>query len=322
MARCARKEGQLGNQGLLFIALSTELNHGATVTAEQPDVVWHYTDGTGLLGILRGKLWLTHYAYLNDSREYGHLSTLGMKALSQLAEKGNDRVAEFARVVLVHLNEYPEYAGGPWYVACFSAADDDVNQWRAYTKPGARYAVGFNVAALRNLCIELELSNAGLRAIFNRVQYISNEEAEVQRIQEQFRQSIEKEEPKLFAGSNYRERPASDAHSAELMYIYGKIVYGEVIPKDAAFESEQEWRIYLEGRLPRDVLFRPGASFLVPYVEIDLPANDPSAIAEVVCGPAPNAQLAISSVKLLLREMGNRYAQVNIRPSTCPYRDW
>jgi hypothetical protein len=45
--------------------------------ADVPDVLWHYTDAGGLLGIVRcSYLRATHLAFMNDAKEYMHANEL------------------------------------------------------------------------------------------------------------------------------------------------------------------------------------------------------------------------------------------------------
>lgn len=53
-----------------------------------PDqIVWHYTDGPGLLGILESsRLHATQVSALNDAKETRHASELFIKAIRELIE--------------------------------------------------------------------------------------------------------------------------------------------------------------------------------------------------------------------------------------------
>jgi hypothetical protein len=48
----------------------------------QPDVLWHYTNAAGFLGIFRsGKLWATNTDYLNDASEMRYARILVLRAV-------------------------------------------------------------------------------------------------------------------------------------------------------------------------------------------------------------------------------------------------
>src|ERR1700678_2741703 len=50
--------------------------------AAPPDILWHYTNAAGFLGICRsGKLWATNTDYLNDASEMRHARRLVLKAV-------------------------------------------------------------------------------------------------------------------------------------------------------------------------------------------------------------------------------------------------
>jgi hypothetical protein len=49
---------------------------------DRPDILWHYTNAAGFLGISRsGKLWATNTDYLNDASEMRHARGLVLKAV-------------------------------------------------------------------------------------------------------------------------------------------------------------------------------------------------------------------------------------------------
>lgn len=55
------------------------------------DIIWHYTDGAGLLGILQSStLFATQVSALNDSKETEYATDLFQKATRDAIEKNAD----------------------------------------------------------------------------------------------------------------------------------------------------------------------------------------------------------------------------------------
>lgn len=100
--------------------------------APLPPAVYHYTDASGLQGILStGVLWATDYRYLNDSSELRYIFRLATQAVeSQLRSKNHGALAEaFLEYVSTTA---PPYGDTVYYLCCFSESDNSLSQWRAY----------------------------------------------------------------------------------------------------------------------------------------------------------------------------------------------
>jgi hypothetical protein len=113
-----------------------------------PPMIYHYTNDVGLRGILEtGQLWFTNIFHLNDPTELKH----GIQPVIDFlhAECRDDRpeIDQFAKNVAAMLNLGIEDVAH-YFVCCFSAAGDDLGQWRAYADNGRGYALGFDAHAL------------------------------------------------------------------------------------------------------------------------------------------------------------------------------
>src|SRR5271165_6371205 len=118
----------------------------------QPDqVVWHYTDGPGLLGILESsRLHATQVSALNDAKETRHASELFIQAVRLLIEEraGGPDVVRFLNALIGFSEEDAEaHARSKFFVVCFSAEEDDLTQWQRYGKQNG-YAIGFYARGL------------------------------------------------------------------------------------------------------------------------------------------------------------------------------
>ena len=71
-----------------------------------PEILYHYTDQAGLLGILAtGELWATKVQYMNDATEFGFSLGLAREILSQRLDNDlHDKNREIFRWILDHLD--------------------------------------------------------------------------------------------------------------------------------------------------------------------------------------------------------------------------
>src|SRR5713101_7196179 len=112
------------------------------------DIVWHYTDGEGFLGILQSSsIYATQVASLNDRNETKYATDLFKIAIENvLKEKKDDVTAKnFLLKVLDYTKEdpfSPTHGTSKFFVTCFSGEEDELTQWDRYGKPNA-YAIGF-----------------------------------------------------------------------------------------------------------------------------------------------------------------------------------
>jgi hypothetical protein len=111
-----------------------------------PGVVWHYTDGSGLLSILRHDvLWATSAAFLNDKNEVALGGQRMAERICQLAESSHSallaRLAADVRNVSAH-------GGGPspsrFFILSASQSWDSLAMWRLYGGAQESYAIGLD----------------------------------------------------------------------------------------------------------------------------------------------------------------------------------
>lgn len=97
------------------------------------DVVWHYTDPQGIIGILENRqVWATSMVSLNDHEEFGY----GMSVLKQCLDHALESryihpdQKTFMRGIFEKVNE--TYSLRNLFVFCASEENDILNQWRNY----------------------------------------------------------------------------------------------------------------------------------------------------------------------------------------------
>ncbi len=271
--------------------------------------MFHYTDQTGFLGLLRDKaMWASDLRYLNDSLEY----SMGFdRIVAQLSASSEADAQLRALLANVLQNVTPTRVFGVC-VASFSLTEDDLSQWRAYGGGSGGLAVGFDPAPLaRRILLTGSLIGA--------VRY---SEQEHQRIVEQLSAEIVQDARRVLGGDlpqpEFQDRCSLSVQLASALMKHPK------------FYAEREWRMIVWSALPPYVNagVRPGRSMLVPYVAVRLDAvASPDGVSfanglplsDVWVGPTPHPELALRGVGMALQTFGE---SANPRESAVPFRNW
>lgn len=248
------------------------------------DLIWHYTGGTGLLGIVnldRPHIYATNALCLNDTHELLIALDHQVAMMKASLPSRDDLVGEhtvarlYKRWVIDNLDHVSPPSGV--YVTSFCRKGDLLSQWRGYGT-GTGYALGVS---------RTELSEAltdGDRLVD--VRYGAPDEDFLKRIQPT---AVQVGEKLTFDGD-----PAAVAAL-----------------KSPAFAEEAEVRLVAE-RAGREVHFRSGRHGLIPFLKVDIPL---SCIKAIRLGPGLSDG---EQVKLLAVERGLPHVEVSV--SDAPYR--
>jgi hypothetical protein len=269
-------------------------------------VLYHYTGGHGLVGILDSKqVWATNIHCLNDSKEFVHALTLAKFAVRQVLE---EQVKEDFEIIYAavenSLNSISELSV---YVSCFSEVADSLSQWRGYCPPGFGYCIGFDGSEL-----ESEARQQGFilgRCVYDRGQQekICLEWANntVRRLKENLMESSDIDSAVTNASEYFLED----------LYKFAPLL------KHHSFHGESEWRLFgLIGAFDTRLRVRPAKSMLVRYLGIDLKlGKDSDMIWNIMVGPTPHQQLAVGALTTYFNKVKIRNG---IGTSDTPYRDW
>ena len=121
-------------------------------TERIPDIVYHYTDARGIVGIVQSNsLWASNAVFLNDASELIYLQNVVPAVIEELRTRYTDRHA--LSFITSFESWVPIVTSGPGnmaepYVACFCADGDLLSQWRGYTPVGRGFAIGFRTTSL------------------------------------------------------------------------------------------------------------------------------------------------------------------------------
>jgi hypothetical protein len=294
-------------KALLARARTTRLRHG-----NFPSVLWHYTDAAGLLGIVRkGHLRATHLAFMNDAKEYMHANEMLLKEVQTASpqdptEPLQHKLLEDMEATLKLTK--PENAW-PYFVACFSAKQNSLNQWRAYGRGEGGFSIGFDANELERTVIP---NNTYLSPAL----YDLREQQLL--VQELLRWSLQE----------YPERAQQHRHEEQThrqLWIDELLKHASMaapILKNSDFAEEEEWRlIHPPPNDASDVDYLPKPTGLFPYVRLKFRPGDDSdrlPIRSLWSGPGRLANESGKAAEYLLRSKG--YSTVEFHCSEIPYR--
>jgi hypothetical protein len=275
-----------------------------------PEVIYHYTNPKGLLGIFASRsIWCTDIRFLNDSREVAWTLEFARNLLERtVSRKQGPRTALYDKWI----KELWTLSGYPTFVASFSEEDDLLSQWRAYSAP-AGYAIGFISSRVSQHANSYSLLARLIRCVYDEHQQGRFIEHAIERI-----------------GAAFEERGCGGkAHQQCTSEFFRFVLVAAAAFKHPKFAEEKEWRLVVfgsEGLLGKvgaiQRQFRAGPNTIVPYVDFPL-ANSaqPLAVKIVMVGPGPSLTLAGEALGLLMDQ--TKLPEGAMRgASTIPYRNW
>lgn len=104
--------------------------------------LYHYTDAGGLKGILTNQqVWFTHWQHLNDPTEMQFGMDVAKAVLAEVGTRLGPKIKIFCDMVDDLFSSENMRSTFELYVASFSRARDDLNQWRVYAAKGQGFAL-------------------------------------------------------------------------------------------------------------------------------------------------------------------------------------
>jgi DUF2971 family protein len=273
-----------------------------------PELLYHYTDTQGLVGIFKtNDLWATNALYSNDRTEILHSLILLNRIIG---EEKKDRAQDPATdMMLIAVEEFALII--EVFLVCFCCNGDLLSQWRAYG-PAGGYALGFDSGALRGL--------ASKHVMLAPVVY--DEQLQHQLIRDlvrRWREIFQNAEPSDYIVQVRRLGAFVFAQAFSLL---------AATFKTAAFSEEDEWRlvyrrqVQLKDDSDLKIDFRERKGMLASYAPIPLPGVTTKMIPvrHIVLGPMRDPNLAGYAVARLLEGAGYPQELIRITPSIVPLR--
>lgn len=302
----------------------------AETTPAMPELLWHYTDAAGLLGILGGgagqiagepvaRFWATGIEYLNDHQELVH----GLKFVRDTLA---NFIAEFRAITyrpdephifvnipgkvafLEHLRDgITAVIDGTYpysihcYVTSFSTEPDLLSQWRGYGAGLDGYALAINPAGLT------EQGGHPLRpgGHFAPVHYGHGAAAD------QIGAEV--------VGRLHQLLVPTEAPSASDQMVNQSLRWIAVLAsrlKHQGFREEAEWRL-IEPGYADGASYRTRGTSLIPYSTWSLKGDR---IMGVKVGPSPTQKQNVRAVRGFLYRNGFVTAAENVTWSDTPFR--
>jgi hypothetical protein len=216
---------------------------------EPPNVLYHYTDQTGLLGILTsGELHATKVQYMNDSTEFGRAVDLAKNRMKAHVANMTEEDRQILEYVIDNLDRI-SYINV--CVVSFCKNPDLLSQWQGYSGSSG---VGFSIGFFSQKLVETtHTQGCGLCGC------IYDEPTQIEIVDELIDQII-----------NFIATHRNEYHPYALQITISSAIQHKLIQfgaffKDAAFREEQEWRLATEVKFYPAFRFRAGKSMLIPY---------------------------------------------------------
>jgi hypothetical protein len=281
--------------------------------SDDPQIVYHYTNAAGLLGILsRKELWQGDVEVMNDAQE---LEFIVPPIVSDLTRKADmlwpsvnddpEQSAEWCRAQIVRMIvgfltrsiKNAEDETYHVYATCFCEDSDLLSQWRGYAGEGG-YAVGFYAEALK-VAATREVEGVE-QSCLARIHY-----------------GLDSARAALDALVGNLAMHAKAHYSVESWHQFMQQVLPLVSTvKHPSFAEEREWRLLsLSWGLEGDLEFRAGRLGLIPYRRFPIPVDS---VANVTVGPGYHPEVRQASVVQYLRKHG--FKDADVRLSNSPLR--
>lgn len=268
--------------------------------------LFHYTNTSGLLGVLNTKqIWASSAYHMNDTGEFRFALSLMGERIKVRLRTGNGNEREEYRAMLDALAGIPDSIQA--YVASFSEEGDLLSQWLTYPRSQNGYAIGFRA---EHFATALENGFQLVRCIYEEDSQNRLADAMI----DVFRDLMEIDD-------GQEERGAKSTLGSELLVAASAI-------KHSGFAREAEWR--LVKTLPvgmgqsKPVSFRDGRNGLVPFLKAPLASEGKSFKPDSIhIGPSDDMRSATIAMETLLDSMGfKRFfaPDVIVVPSKTPYR--
>jgi hypothetical protein len=251
--------------------------------------LYHYTDADGLKGIITAQqVWFTHFAHLNDPTEMQFGMDVAKRVLAEAGTRLGPKIKIFCDMVDDLFSAENMRSTFELYVASFSRARDDLNQWQVYAAKGQGFALGLAPSLFG---IEAQRDRKPHEHVFvapvsygpdaGRLLHLPPIERAAQIVA-----GIVRRKASAMSDIN-RGMPFFDELGKVL--IATELLLSCLTMKDSQHAREQEVRLFIVGevaKLAPYVSTRTRGDEIVPFIKSDMPLQKPGRIVEIVVGPA------------------------------------
>ena len=295
------------------------LEQQAKDVVSQP--LYQYTNAAGLKGIFDSQqMWFTDYRFLNDPSELRH----GMDTARELLLKAQSGLDGRACLLLQCVTDMFCHdnieASLAFFVASFSHARDDLGQWRAYADNGRGFAIGFApyMFSIQKVSRLSPDENAFLGSVrYGTADALNRNLLAIQEAVRIFLTTVD-DNAALMEGDKATGTAFIQEFSRHL--IASPLIWNALTFKHPAYAYEREVRLVMIGvadNLRSFIQTRLRGSEIVPYIPHPWNVREPSAVVEVLVGPAAPAG-AEAAVRTMLARYGLK--ELAVERSDIPYR--
>ena len=268
---------------------------------DPPAVLYHYTDASGLLGIVEtNRMTATHVDFLNDPCEIEYGVAHVCKMCDEAADGTEDAdLKKLLRQVRVNMNHRLQDISA-FFVASFSQRCNHLGQWRAYAEDGHGYCIGFKIGGDDGLDKEWLLP----------VEYDGSAQSDpMRRVVDVIIDVL----------SPIEITP--NVTNTAWAHLWHHATRNAASFKHGAYQEEQEWRMVYSKVTPDRMEFRPRRGEVVPYVDLSFRSTrgdlELAPIVSVTTGP----QLDHPRIEYSLRKLREKHGcNWEVKSSSVKYR--
>jgi hypothetical protein len=308
-----------------------------------PEKLWHYTSIQGFQGIVASKsMWATDLRFLNDREEFIHARNIAdriVAAAPELDANGFLNREFLAKAVTLAFDSGP-LANSEVFVASFSAAEDQLGQWRGYSHGSSGVSLAFDLKAFRPPadigtlvsfapCVydPVEKEELVLHALHHFKEEVGGYRERVFKAAcdvnpEKFTSKDKEQVVKEFLEANPSKKESSEKVIAAAFHTRIDCMRIAALLKHSSFEEESEWRLALPTLMdpttpmsnpPR---FRVEKTTLIPYIAHPFSTAGPLPLVDIILGPGSDDN-SVFAAQRFLKSQG-----LNLKPrlSKVPYR--
>jgi hypothetical protein len=285
----------LPTTGLFKIAKRWADDVYVTKPSDVPEIVYHYTDASGLMGMLTyNKIWATDYRFLNDKSEIAHTRQEVRKIISSKLEESKDDILTKLYGEILRYQDKPRKSDV--FVFSLSKERDDLSQWRGYAREGLGFTVGFCAETLGKISEPDDATFA-----FLKVEYDHARQAGI------LKKCLLEIEIALIKMINVgKDQSSKHIKDAAIAFDWLTEARG-VANKHRSFSGENEWRIVIHraAELYGSANVRPSSTRLVRYIEKEIDGSGKLPIKEIGIGPGFVGNEEVFAVKTLCASTGH-----------------
>lgn len=287
-----------------------------------PKTLWHYTSIDAFKKIVESKqIFATEVRYLNDRSEFTHARQIADKIIAEFPSarsKVDKAVTEAAAELVKYSFEFVTMNKPEVFVASFTAAEDQLSQWRAYSYGTAGVSLGFDLRGFRPkggtafaACFAPCICRTDEKKLLLRSAWVG-----LGQMVERSLRVMKGQQKPLSKSAMKRITPAFDRFLRDILRV-------SALSKHESFAEEKEWRLVLalvpgksSAKFTRQ--FRVKPTTLAPYITYPLSTKTPVLrLTDVILGPGSDEN-AVYAAKMFLRE--RLLFMARVRVSKAPYR--